>query len=123
MLLHLCITRCEEARTLSNLNKADKHRVDAQNYLRILRPQIDMFENELRKLPKPLSQTKLVLTLRKIPVCVDALKQSFGTVPNSQDFQNGLLLATKISDWLLSALHRADQILEAHFQEMNRTAK
>ncbi len=117
--LYICMVHCEEALDSRDLNKVDKHKVQAQTCLTTLKRQIEKFESELKELPKSLSQTKLILTLRKIPLCTDAIKQSMGTVPNSTDFHNGLILAKKVNDWLLDALHIADQILEAYFRETN----
>ena len=113
--LRLYMLDCVQATSCLKLREADQHRSSAEAHLKAVRPQITRFHEELKKLPPSVSRAEPVRVLCKIPLCTDALKQSLTYAPASPQFQNGLCLVTQIGEWLLSALHMADQALEDYF--------
>jgi hypothetical protein len=97
------------------MDKADTYKKMAQDYLGRLRQQIDVSINDLKRLPKSVSQTGPLLVVRRIPICCNAILQSLGSPPGSADFNNAIRLSEKIGDFLLHTLHIADQILGDYF--------
>jgi hypothetical protein len=80
-----------------------------------MRQDIKDFGDELRRLPRSVSQTGPILGLRKIPLCYYAMKQSLGSPLNSPDFANGVGLSRRIAELLYLGLHIADKVLEEYF--------
>ena len=110
------VIRCEEIIKLGNYESQQQYIYKAQDYINMLREPINIFVNDLEKLPELVRDTRLIVLLGNLPTFCIGLKRCLGSTPERSSFKTIKEVTLRIAELLLHALHIADQVLKEYFR-------
>lgn len=120
--LHICLLQAKLLYSKAETTLADQYKYQASTFFEELRESCSTVNNSFQELE--ICEAKPISALLHIPMCSPAISQCISCTPDTAQFSQIIDLIHLICEWLINALHIADQIIELYFREkLNSTIR